>query len=106
LNSQGQGVIKCLTASFVAAAFLCAALYVLGTETEVMASASLTDQKADRLDIQANEISCGEWPYYHHSCLRDLKKPDGRARKVRVISAANHRRPTFLKSLTKIALPN
>ena len=99
-------MIKCLTASFVAAAFLCAALYVLGTETEVMASASLTDQKADRLDIQANEISCGEWPYYHHSCLRDLKKSDGRARKVRVISLANHRRPTFPNSLMKLALPN
>lgn len=99
-------MIKFLTASVVAATFLCAALYVLGTETEVMASASLTAQKADRLDIQSSEISCGEWPYYHHSCLRDLKKPDGRARKVRVISAANHRRPTFLKSIAKIALPN
>jgi hypothetical protein len=99
-------VIKFLTASFVAATFLGAALYVLGTETEVMASASLTGQKADRLDIQSNESSCGDWPYYHHSCLRDLKKSDGHARKVRVISPANHRRPTFLKSLTKIALPN
>ena len=99
-------MIKFLTASVVAATFLCAALYVLGTETEVMASASLTAQKADRLDIQSSEISCGEWPYYHHSCLRDLKKPDGRARKVRVTSAANHRRPTFLKSIVKIALPN
>jgi hypothetical protein len=95
-------VIKFLTASFVAATFLGAALYVLGTETEVMASASLTGQKADRLE----ESSCGDWPYYHHSCLRDLKKSDGHARKVRVISPANHRRPTFLKSLTKIALPN
>jgi hypothetical protein len=99
-------VIKFLTASFVAATFLGGSLYVLGTETEVMASASQTGQKADRLDIQSNVISCGDWPYYHHSCLRDLKKPDGRARKVRVISAANHRQPTFLKSLTKIALPN
>jgi hypothetical protein len=99
-------VIKFLTASFVAATFLGAALYVLGTETEVMASASQTGQKADRLDIQSNESSCGDWPYYHHSCLRDLKKSDGGARKVRVISAANHRRPTFLKSLTKKALPN
>ena len=99
-------MIKFLTASFVAATFLGPALYVLGTETEVMASASLIGQKADRLDIQSNESSCGDWPYYHHSCLRNLKKSNGRARKVRVISLANHRRPTFLKSLTKIALPN
>ena len=99
-------MIKFLTASFVAATFLGGSLYVLGTETEVMASASQTGQKADRLDIQSNESSCGDWPYYHHSCLRDLKKSDGRARKVRVISPANRRRPTFLKSLTKLALPN
>ena len=99
-------MIKFLTASFVAATFLGTALYVLGTQTEVMASDSQTGQKADQLDIQSNEGSCGDWPYYHHSCLRDLKKSDGRARKVRVISMAHHRRPTFLKSLTKIALPN
>jgi len=48
-------VIKFLTASFVAATFLGAALYVLGTETEVMASASLTGQKADRLDIKSTK---------------------------------------------------
>lgn len=99
-------MIKFLTASFLAAAFLGLALYGFGTETEVMASASQIGQKADRLDSQLNEISCGDWPYYRHACLRDLKKSDGRARKVRVISLANHRRPTFLKSLTKIALPN
>jgi hypothetical protein len=99
-------VIKFLTASFVAATFVGAVLHVLGTETEVMASASLIGQKADRLDNQSNEILCGDWPYYHQACLRDLKKSDGRARKVRVIPIANHRRPTFLKSLTKIALPN
>jgi hypothetical protein len=103
---QGQGVIKFLTASVVAATLLGAALYVLGTETEVMASASQIGQKADRLDNQSNEISCGKWPYYHYACLRDLKKSDGRARKVRVISLANHRWPTFRNSLMKLALPN
>jgi hypothetical protein len=81
-------VIKFLTASFVAATFLGAALYVLGTETEVMASASLTGQKADRLDIKSNESSCGDWPYYHHSCLRDLK-----SRTAMHARSASYRRP-------------
>ncbi len=99
-------MIKFLTASFVAAIFSVIALYVLGTETEVMASASQVGQKGDRFDNRSNEISCGDWPYYHHACLRDLKQNDGRARKVRVISLANHRRPTFLNSLMKITLPN
>ena len=99
-------MIKFLTASFVAATFLGIAIYVLGTETEVMASASQVGQKGDRLDNRSNEISCGDWPYYHQACLRDLKKSDGRARKVRVISLTDHRRPTFLNSLTKMALPN
>jgi hypothetical protein len=103
---QGAGVIKFLTASFVAATFLGIALYVLGTETEVMASASQVGQKSDQLNNRSNEISCGDWPYYHHACLHDLKKSDGRARKVRVISLTNHRRPTFLNSLMKIAIPN
>jgi hypothetical protein len=99
-------MLKFLTASFVAAAFLGFALYAFGTETEVMASASQVGQKGDRLDDRLDEISCGDWPYYHHVCLHDLKKSDGRTRKVRVISLSKHRRPGFLNSLTKIALPN
>ena len=99
-------MIKVLTATIATTIILGAVLYGFGTETEVMASASQFGQKGDRLDIRANEISCGEWPYYHHACLSDPKKSDGRARKVRIISLAAHHRPTFLKSLTKMALPN
>lgn len=98
-------MIKVLTATVATTIILGGALYAFGTETEVMASASEPGQKGDRLD-RLNDASCGEWPYYHHSCLRDLKKSDGHARKVRIVSSATHRRPTFLKSLTKIALPN
>jgi hypothetical protein len=94
-------MFKFLTVSFVAVIFLGLALYVFGTETEVMASASQLGQKGDRLDARLSEISCGEWPYYHHACLHDLKKSDRRARKVRVVSLTNHRHPTFLNSLTK-----
>ena len=99
-------MIKVLIATIATAIILGAALYGFGTETEVMASVSQFDQKGDRLDIQSNEISCGDWPYYYHACLRDLKKSDGRARKVRIISLAIHHRPTFLKSLTKMTFPN
>jgi len=90
-------MIKFLTASIVAVILLGLALYVFGTETEVMASSSQLGQKGDRLD----DISCGDWPYYHHACLHDLKKSDRRTRKVRVVSLTNHRHPTFLNSLTK-----
>jgi hypothetical protein len=99
-------MLKFLTASFMAAAFLGFALYAFGTETEVMASASQVGQKGDRLDSRLDEISCGDWPYYHHACLRDLKRTNGQARKVRVISLTGHRRSTVLNVLTKIALPN
>lgn len=95
-------MVKFLAASFMTAAFLGIALYFLGTETEVMASAPQVGQKGDRLDIRSNEISC-DWPFYHHACLQ---KSDGRARKVRVISPTNHRRQTFLNSFIKMVLPN
>ncbi len=88
-------MIKVLTATIATTIILGAALYGFGTETEVMASTAETGQKADRLDSISNEISCGDWPYYHQACLRDLKNPDGRARKVRIISLHHHRRLTF-----------
>jgi hypothetical protein len=99
-------MIKVLTATIATTIILGAALYGFGTETEVMASASQIGQKGDRLDSPLNEISCGDWPYYHQACLRDLKKPDSHARKVRIILLDRHRRPTFLKSLTKMTLAN
>lgn len=31
--------------------------------------------------------SCGRaWPFYRTECLRDLRRPDGRARAVRIVS--------------------
>jgi hypothetical protein len=85
-------MIKFLTASIAATILLGVVLNVLGTETEVMASSSQVAAKGDRLDIRP----CGDWPFYHHACPRDLKNSNNRARKVRVISQANRRHPTFL----------
>ena len=65
-------MIKFLTAS-IAAILLGVVLNVLGTETEVMASSSQVGAKGDRLDIRPNETLCGDWPFYHHACPRDLK---------------------------------
>jgi len=94
-------MIKFLTASIAATILLGVVLNVLGTETEVMASSSQVATKGDRLDIRPNETLCGDWPFYHHACPRDLKNSNSRARKVRVISQANRRHPTFLTFSSK-----
>ena len=94
-------MIKFLTGSIAATILLGVVLNVLGTKTEVMASSSQVAAKGDRLDIRPNETLCGDWPFYHHACPRDLKKSDSRARKVRVMSQANRRHATFLTLLSR-----
>ena len=94
-------MIKFLTAGIAATILLGVSLNVLGTESEVRASASQVATKGDRLDKQPNETLCGDWPFYHHACLRDLKNSDGHARKVRVKSQANRRHPTSLTFLSR-----
>lgn len=94
-------MIKFLTAGIAATILLGVLLNVLGTESEVRASSSQVATKGDRLDKQPNEPLCGDWPFYHHACLRDLKNSDGHARKVRVKSQANRRHPTFLTFLSR-----
>ena len=89
-------MIKFLTASIAATILLGVVLNVLGTETEVMASSSQVAAKGDRLDIRPNETLCGDWPFYHDACPSDLKNSNSRARKVRVVTQANRRHPTFL----------
>jgi hypothetical protein len=99
-------MIKFLTVSIASAVLFGMALHVVGTQADVMASGSNPIAKGDRLDKRPTESVCGDWPYYHHACLRDLTRSDGRARKVRVIRQAHHVRPGFLSSFRKIALPN
>ncbi len=93
-------MIKLLSASIAATTLLAVALYVLGTETELMARTSQVAAKGDRLDNQPMETMCGDWPYYHHACLHDPRNSDGRARKVRIASRTKHRHPTFLSLLS------
>jgi hypothetical protein len=94
-------MIKFLTAGIAAAIVLGVALLVLGPGLEVMASSPQVTGKGDRLDNRSNETLCGDWPFYHHACLHDLKNSDGRARKVHVMSQISRRHRTFLTLLSK-----
>ncbi len=93
-------MIKLLSVSIAATTLLAVALYVLGTETGVMARTSQVAAKGDRLDNRPIETMCGDWPYYHHACLRDPRNSDGRARKARIVSLTKRRHPTFLSFLS------
>jgi hypothetical protein len=85
-------VIKFLT-SGIAIAIVLGALHAVGTQADVLASAS--HPKGDRLDTRAIEESCGDWPYYHHACLRDATTSHAR-RRARIMARANHRQKSFL----------
>jgi hypothetical protein len=89
-------VIKFLT-SGIAITGLLGALHVLGTPLNVLASAS--HAKGDRLDAPAIEESCGDWPYYHHACLRDLTNTSHARRTARIMARTNHRQKSFLALL-------
>lgn len=79
-------MIKFLAGSIAATTLLGNVPYIVGTEAGVVASISNTAAKGDRLDVRS---ACNQqnWPYYHHSCLRDETNPDHRARKVRIVMA-------------------
>jgi hypothetical protein len=96
-------VIKFLT-SGIAIAGVLGALHAVGTQADVLASAS--HAKGDRLDSRPIEASCGDWPYYHHVCSRVLTdtsrarqgaphgegSPDVISRFLRKIAAEDSRR--------------
>jgi hypothetical protein len=72
-------VIKFLT-SGIAIAGVLGVLHVVGTQADVLAGAS--HAKGDRLDSRPIEAACGDWPYYHHVCLRDLTNTSRARRKA------------------------
>ena len=89
-------MIKFLT-SGIAIAIVLGALHAVGTQADVLASAS--HLKGDRLDTRAIEGSCGDWPYYHHACLRDLTSTSHARRRARIMARTNHRQKSFLALL-------
>jgi hypothetical protein len=89
-------MIKFLT-SGIAIVGLLGALLVGVTKTDVLAGAS--HAKCDRLDSRPIEASCGDWPYYHHVCQRDLINKNRPWRKNPIASLTNHRKTSFLAFL-------
>ena len=76
--------------SGIAAAAFGAALVVSlpGFSPEVEARTPPPMVKGDRLDIRPVGPTCSEqaWPYYEANCLRDLNRPDGQGRTVRMVT--------------------
>ena len=95
-SSRRAGVIKFLT-SGIAIAGVLGALHVVGTHADILAGASRG--KGDRLDNRAIEEPCGDWPYYHHACLRDLTNTSHARRRARIMARTNHRQKSFLALL-------
>jgi hypothetical protein len=71
-----SGMIRFLTASIAAAILLGVALIILGTETEVMASASQVAVKGDRLDYRPNEIATSVDRSNKSDRLRIVQRPE------------------------------
>jgi hypothetical protein len=88
---QGLDVMinRIVSACILATALSGSVVYVLALfGFEVMASTSQPAVKGDRLDIRTLGTTCGQqaWPHYTSACLLDPRRPDGRARAVRIVS--------------------
>jgi hypothetical protein len=75
--------------SAIAAAALSAAvtLALPGFSPQVEAGISNPAVKTDRLDDRPLGPECAQqtWPYYRPECLRDVSRPAGEARVVRIV---------------------
>ena len=89
-------MIKYFT-SGIAIAIVLGPLHAAGTQPDVLANAPYL--KGDRLGTRAIEESCGDWPYYHHACLRDLTSTSHARRRARIMARTNHRQKSFLALL-------
>jgi hypothetical protein len=80
---------KVFSACIFATALFGSIVYVFALPGfEVIASPTQPAVKGDRLDIRPLGNACGEqaWPYYTSTCVLDPRRPDGRARAVRIVS--------------------
>jgi hypothetical protein len=71
-----------IVTAFVAS---CVILAAPGTE----ASATASTAKSQILDIRPSTPVCSEqaWPYYQSKCIRDDRRPMGKAIAVRIVAA-------------------
>jgi hypothetical protein len=78
-------VLSALAAIALGAAVM---LAMPGFSPEVEARTPPAAVKGDRLDRHPIGQDCSEraWPYYEPNCLRDLSRPNGKARNVRVVT--------------------
>ena len=74
-----------------AAAAIIAACFVAFPDLlpKVQAHTPVPGAKSDRADMRplGGECSQQAWPYFEAACLRDVRKPFGQAREVRIVSA-------------------
>lgn len=105
LENAGADVMinKVLSACIFATALFGSIVYVFALPGfEVIASTSQPAVKGDRLDIRTLGTTCGQqaWPHYTSACLLDPRRPDGRARAVRIVS---HDQSSAVKLAAQIA---
>jgi hypothetical protein len=69
-------------------ALLCGSVYILAARTSEGTAASGAIAGSDRLKSLPIGPACSSkpWPYYENNCVRDLRRPAGAARAVRIVS--------------------
>ena len=73
-----------------AAAIIAAGLVTFPSlSPQVEARAPIPGAKSDRADMRPLGRDCSQqaWPYYEAACVRDVRKPWGQARDVRIVAA-------------------
>lgn len=106
LENAGADVMinKVFSACTFATALFGSIVYVFALPGfEVIASPTQPAVKGDRLDIRLLGNACGEqaWPYYISTCVLDLRRPDGRARVVRIVSSDQSSAAKFAARIAK-----
>ena len=69
-----------------AAAALIGVVAFAAPNTEVKASTPALESNAEQLQRTAYLCSQHAWPYYQSACVRDHRRPNGRAASVRFVS--------------------
>jgi hypothetical protein len=79
------------TVSAVGAAAIIAACLITfpSLSPQVEARSPVPGAKSDRADMRPLGRNCSQraWPYFEAACVRDVRKPLGQARDVRMVSA-------------------
>lgn len=68
-----------------------AMLFVAVAWSDALVGAARVADRGDAMNARPAGSSCSSraWPFYDTVCLRDLRRPDGRARAVRIVVAGS-----------------